>query len=57
MGVAVSTQLQRAYISNVESQDISVINTQTNTVIDTIKIKGSPVGLALAPDDLSLIHI
>ena len=55
VGVAASAKLKRVYISNVESQDISVIDTKNNTVIETIKINGSPVGLALSPDSKNLI--
>ena len=54
VGVAVSAALKRAYITNVDSSDISVINTQTKQVIETIKIGGSPVGIALAPNNHAL---
>ena len=36
-----------AFITNVEGQSISVINTDNNEVIETIAIKGSLVGIAI----------
>lgn len=54
VGVAVSAQLKRAFISNVDSSDISVIDTNTNQVIESIKTGGSPVGIALAPNNHAL---
>ena len=54
VGVAVSAKLQRVFISNVESNNISVINTQNNTVIESIALQGAPVGLAMAPDNRTL---
>ena len=54
VGVAVSAALKRAYITNVDSGDITVINTQTNQVVKTTKTGGSPVGIALAPNNQAL---
>lgn len=54
VGVAVSSMLHRAFITNVDSSDISVIDTNTNQVVDTIKTGGSPVGIALAPNHQAL---
>ena len=43
VGVAVSSRLHRVFITNVDSGDISVIDTNTNQVVETIKTGGSPV--------------
>ena len=39
-----------AYVTNVNGQDVSVINTVTNTVVDTIIVGSNPVDVAITPD-------
>jgi len=46
---------QNAYIPNRGSANVSVINTSTNTVIATIPVGGSPVGVAVSPDGSRVI--
>jgi YVTN family beta-propeller protein len=45
-----STRAQNAYITNEHSNNVSVIDTATNTVIATIPVGPSPVGVAVTPD-------
>lgn len=40
----------RAYVSNVTSHDLSVVDTSTNTVLMTVPVGQHPHGLALTPD-------
>ena len=40
----------RAYISNGNSDNVSVINTLTNTVTATIPVGNNPLGVAVSPD-------
>jgi YVTN family beta-propeller protein len=47
VGVAVSPDGNRAYITNQGGSSVSVINTITNTVVDTIPVSGNPVGVAI----------
>lgn len=37
-----NTDGSRAYVSNTNSNDISVVNTDTNTVVDTLSLTGGP---------------
>src|SRR5262249_39109373 len=41
---------QNAYITNQNSNNVSVINTATNTVIATINVDAAPFGVAVSPD-------
>lgn len=41
---------QFAYVSNNDSDDVSVIRTSDNTVFATVTVGGSPFGLAISPD-------
>jgi YVTN family beta-propeller protein len=41
---------QNAYITNANSNNVSVINTATNTVIATIPVGSGPLGVAVTPD-------
>ena len=38
------------YVTNVNSHDVSVINTVTKTVVDTISVDVAPVDVAITPD-------
>ncbi|MCA1683606.1 MAG: hypothetical protein LC708_00525, partial [Actinobacteria bacterium] len=40
----------RAYVTNPDSDRVSVIDTATNTVVNTIPVGDRPVGVALTPD-------
>jgi len=44
------TQAQNAYITNLGSNTVSVIDTKTNTVIATIPVGSEPRGVAASPD-------
>lgn len=39
----------RAYVSNADSNDVSVIDTTSNTVVATVPVGTSPFGVAVAP--------
>ncbi|MGG0464813.1 hypothetical protein [Priestia aryabhattai] len=39
-----------AYVTNLGSSDVSVIDTSTNTVVDTIHIGPAPISIAATPD-------
>lgn len=40
-----------AYVPNEQTNDVSVINTTTNTVVSTVPIKGNhPIGVAVSPN-------
>ena len=45
-----STRAQNAYITNQNSNTVSVIDTATDTVIATIPVGLSPFGVAVSPD-------
>ncbi|MFI7166554.1 YncE family protein [Rhodococcus erythropolis] len=49
-GVAISPDGGRAYVTNLGSDSVSVIDTGTNTVAATVPVGGSPVGVAITPD-------
>jgi YVTN family beta-propeller protein len=51
-GVLGSTQglAQNAYITNYDSESVSVINTRTNAVIATVPVGVGPWGVAVSPD-------
>ncbi|MFD5428331.1 beta-propeller fold lactonase family protein, partial [Streptomyces sp. NPDC127084] len=48
--VAVSPDGTRAYVTNLSSNSVSVIDTATNTVSATIAAVGTPFGVAVSPD-------
>ena len=50
IGVAVSPDGTRAYVTNDGDGTVSVIDTSTNTVIDTIPVGSNPRGVAVSPD-------
>jgi YVTN family beta-propeller protein len=39
-----------AYVTNADDNTVSVIDTLTNTVIDTIPVGNGPLGIAITPD-------
>lgn len=43
-------QIHYAYIPNGDSNNVSVIDTATNKVIDTVDIESSPEGVSVSPD-------
>ena len=47
---AVSPDGHKVYITNAASNNVSVIDTATNTVIATIPVGPGPFGVALSPD-------
>ena len=50
MTVAISPDGARAYVNNHDSGTVSVINTASNTVVDTITVGSGPYGIAITPD-------
>jgi YVTN family beta-propeller protein len=50
LGVAVSPDGRRAYVSNYVSGTVSVIDTANKAVIGTITVSGNPAGVAVSPD-------
>ena len=46
VGVTFTLMGEKAYVANKDSQDVSVIDTTTNTVIDTVEVGKNPVGIA-----------
>ena len=49
-GVATTPDGARAYVANFLSDNVSVIDTATNTVTATIDVGSGPVGVAVSPD-------
>jgi YVTN family beta-propeller protein len=49
-GVAVSPDGTKAYVTNLSSNNVSVINTADNTVDATITVGTTPEGVAVSPD-------
>ncbi|WP_332631644.1 hypothetical protein [Halalkalibacter flavus] len=39
----------RAYVTTLDDDTVSVINTATNTVVDTITVWNSPIVIAITP--------
>ena len=56
LGVSVSPDGSRVYITNHLSSNVSVINTATNTVVATVPVGISPAGVAISPDG-SLVYV
>ena len=52
--VAFSPDSATAYVANIGDDTVSVIDTATNTVIDTINVGNGPVGVALSPNGTRL---
>ena len=53
-GAAVTPDSAFVYVTNVISNTVSVIDTSTNTVIDTVTVGGGPRGVAVTPDGASV---
>jgi YVTN family beta-propeller protein len=49
VGVAITPDGTRAYVTNVLSNSVSVIDTGTNTVVATVPVGIEPVGVAITP--------
>ena len=49
IGIDITPDGKYAYVS-CSSKEIYVIETNTNTVVDTIPLEGNPWGLAVTPD-------
>ncbi|VVQ27610.1 Virginiamycin B lyase [Pseudomonas fluorescens] len=49
-GIAVSPDGTRAYVCNLASNTVSVIDTATNRVLTTILVGNGPAGVAVSPD-------
>jgi YVTN family beta-propeller protein len=54
--VAVSIDGAQAYVTNVGGDTVSVIDTATNTVTDTITVGDGPNGVAVSPDG-TLVYV
>lgn len=50
LGVAVSPDGTRAYVTNFSANTVSVIKTNTNTVVATIPVGAFPFGVAVSPN-------
>jgi len=50
MPVTVLPDGSRIYVANAGTDDVSVIDAATNTVIDTVGVGDNPVGVAALPD-------
>ena len=50
MLVSLAGALPFAYITNAESNNVSVIDTTTNKVTATIPVGSNPMGVAISPD-------
>ncbi len=48
--ISVGMRTPFAYITNIISSNISVIKTETNTVVATIPVVGNPIGIGVSPD-------
>jgi YVTN family beta-propeller protein len=51
LGVAVTPDCSRVYVSNHEDDTVSVIRIATDTVVDTIPVGDGPQGVAIGPLD------
>jgi YVTN family beta-propeller protein len=49
-GVAVTPDGKHVYVTNIESNNVSVIATSTNTVVATVTAGIEPFGVAVTPD-------
>ncbi|MDX8367950.1 hypothetical protein [Cytobacillus sp. IB215665] len=45
-----------AYVSNINSRDVSVIDTKNHSVVATARVDGFPQSIALSPDD-KLVYV
>lgn len=51
IGVAVSADGKRAYVTNEDSGSVSVIDTVANAVVATVAVGNNPVGVTVTPDN------
>lgn len=49
VGVAITPDGAFAYVTNIISNNVSVINTVTNTVVATVAVGINPLGVAISP--------
>jgi len=49
VGVAITPDEARAYVTNLFSNSVSVINTASNTVVATVGVGNFPAGVAITP--------
>jgi YVTN family beta-propeller protein len=49
-GVAVTPDGKKVYVANCESNNVSVIDTTTNTVTTTVNVGSYPIGVTVTPD-------
>jgi YVTN family beta-propeller protein len=49
-GIAVSPNGTEVYVANSGSNNVSIINTSTDKVVDTFSVEENPVGVAVSPD-------
>ena len=49
-GVAVSPNGSRVYVTNLDSNSVSVINTSNNTAVATVAVGANPRGVAVSPN-------
>ena len=54
VGIAVSANGRRAYVTNADDNTVSVITTRKGKVIATIPVGTDPEGIAVAPDNATL---
>jgi YVTN family beta-propeller protein len=50
VGVAVSADGSRAYVTNLNSDNVSVIDTSSNMVTATVTVGDQPIGVAVSAD-------
>ena len=50
MMISIADAAPFAYITNTGSNNVSIIDTATNTVIATVPVSNSPMGVAVTPD-------
>jgi YVTN family beta-propeller protein len=50
LNVAVTPDGARVYVTNAVSRTVSIIETETNTVVNTVFVSLPPVGVAITPD-------
>jgi YVTN family beta-propeller protein len=50
LGVAITPDVSKVYVTNNLHQNVSVIDTATKTVITTIPVGHEPYGVAVTPD-------
>jgi len=52
VGVAVSPDGSTVYVTHSQGNNVSVIDTATNTVVDTIPVGSFPIGVAVTPGSI-----